>query len=89
MIPIEQRICRKCFYISKGGFDLCLSPHNGISPVTGEVQPSLAVSQRSDFRKLNGLPDTGCGPEGKYFTPIDDVPEESFWESIVKYFKSF
>ena len=89
MLRNEQKFCKDSVHISNGGFDLCFSPHNGISAVTGEIQPSLAVSQRSDFRTLNGLPDTNCGPEGKYFKPKVEVQPVSFWNKILQLFKSF
>ncbi len=87
MFESKPKLCITCNNLSKGGFGLCYAPENGISPVTGEIQPLLAVSSRSDFRRLNGLSDTGCGPEGKFYVPIvyEDTP--TFWQIITKLFK--
>lgn len=78
----DVKLCVECRYLSSGRFGLCFAPENGISPVNGTIRPVIAYHARSDFHKNVGLSHTGCGPEGRFFKPIEPKQKHSFFSKL-------
>lgn len=70
-----MKICVDCKHYKPTKFaDMCESPNNGISLVTGEIKVGIALVNRK------AIPSGKCGPDAKWFEPkITPNPKKRFW----------
>ena len=69
-----MKFCKDCEHHERG---LCLSPENGIDPVSDGPKARNAAINRAD---MPGRP--RCGFEARFFVPKTSVPWWAFWRKL-------